>query len=276
MEYFKNKKHTFEARIKREIYDDILKIGGLSYKDCINIVVSKEDNSANIPYIQSEPECSFSSIMDSGDTVDFIKASLQFVHAKYPDVTQFKLDDGSNIECGKRKTDIPPRKMEKPFSLAHLYIALKGETWYEYHFKARMINNDSYKKYRETIQILYKPINIEYDLFKRRNKINTTQDAILSQYYDINSSWIDFFNKIPKKDRCASLFNWLPEFINIILNGLYNPFMWYIDIDRMDKTTMIECGSRNYSRGGATRKYKKTSKFSNIFPKHGGIFDGNY
>lgn len=296
--YFKNAKHTFEATVKENVSTITIAIGGLTFKNCINVSIRKDPITHNpfalsiIPYIQSEPECGFSNMLDKGDTVDFIKASLQFVNKLYPTVTSFKFDDGSNVECGIYKTNKPPRKMEKPFSLAHLYIANYGKTWYEKQFNAKMLNEKMFNQYRNTMTVMDEKITTSYNNFKEWNFISDKQDKYLKQYYSLDKTWKEFFNAIPIKDRCVALFNWLPTFINELCDNVYNPNGWYIDINTMPKTIMNIID--NPIIGGnildKTDKTDKTDKirtrkvrnnkiiFSNSMPSSfmsgGGIFDG--
>jgi hypothetical protein len=240
-EHFKNNKHTFEATINENQFGTTIKIGGKTFNDCINISINKSDlTRAIIPHIQSEPECSFDKILEEKETSDFIKVSLQYVCQKFPTVKVFKFDDMSKIDCGKKTLDIPPefRKLNKPFSLAHLYLAFHGETWYENRFGAKMINPKFYQVYKDAVKKLHEKITIDYDVFKTMNHINSAQDAILSKYYSNDKTYIEFFNSIPKSDRCTALYNWLPFFIDPLLEYSYISTGWYIDIATMPKTNM--------------------------------------
>jgi len=277
-EYFKNDKHIFEATINKGIYGDTIKIGGKSYNNCINISIDKDNSTkAIISHLQSEPECSFDKIIEEKDTSNFIKASLQYISYKYPKIKTFKFDDMSHIDCGKSKNIKPPRKQEKPFSLAHLYLATHGETWYENRFKAKMINTDAMKNYKESRNHLHKKIDIDYDKFKHLYSIDENNDAILSKYYSKDKTWIELFTSIPKDDRCIALYNWLPSFINERIKHTFNPFGWYIDIETMPKTTMEITDKPEIKGGAKTRKAKNNIKFTNkqYFESNGHIFDGN-
>lgn len=277
-EYFKNDKHIFEATIKENPYGINIKIDAKAYNDCINISIDNDDKTkAKIPHIQSEPEC-FNDIIDNKNTVNFIKASLQFVKHKYPAIKAFEFDDMSKIECGKKRIDnhVSVRKMDKPLLLAPMYIGISGETWYENKFDAKMINEEYYSKYKEKTNNLDKIIDINYEKFKWKNKINEKQDKILSKYYSTDKTWKQFFNDIPKKDRCDALFNWIPEFIENILNHTYREKGWYIYIDNMKKTHMEIVTNYNISGGNKTRKRNNNIKFTNSphYDRNGFIFDG--
>ena len=279
-EYFKNDKHIFEANINKSIFGDTIKIGGKSYNDCINISINNEfPTKAKISHLQSEPECSFDNILDNKDTVDFIKASLQYVCKKYPDIKTFEFDDMSNIECGKKKMNVLPkkRKMDKPFSLAHLYLATYGETWYEKIFGAKMINIKLYDLYKESRNKLHGKIDIDYDKFKHLYSIDDNNDKILSNYYSKDKTWIEFFKSIPRDDKCKGLYNWLPSFINEKIENTFIQNGWYIDINNMPKTIMeiVEKPNNNMKGGNQTRKSRIKITNKQYYHGNGHIFDGN-
>lgn len=277
-EYFKNDTHIFEVNINETPYGIHIKIGGKAYNDCINISIDNDEKTkAKISHIQSEPEC-FNDSIDTKDTVNFIKASLQFVNHKYPTIKSFEFDDMSKIECGKKRININVslRKMNKPLLLAPMYIGLSGETWYETKFGAKMINEEYYSNYKENTKHLDKIIDIKYEKFKWKNKINEKQDTIISKYYSTDKTWKQFFNDIPKKDRCDALFNWIPDFIETILNHTYREKGWYIDINTMKKTHMEIVDNYNIIGGNKTRKINNKIKFTNSphYDRNGFIFDG--
>ena len=279
-EYFKNEKHIFEANVT----SDFVKIGG-KYNDCINISIQRDKDNfpikAKIPHLESEPECSFDNILENIDTIDFIKASLQYVNQKFPTVTKFEFDDMSRIECGTKKGDYPPRKFDKPFSLSHFYIALNGETWYENKFGAKIGNTYFYEIYRNNLIHLHDKINMKYDIFKVNYSINEKQDSVLSKYFSEEKTWHEFFNDIPRSERCSGLFNWLETAIMDILENTFTPHGWYIDINTMPKTTM-EIIEKQMKGGKITRRIKRLGKgrikFTNKkhITRNGYIFDGEY
>ena len=110
------------------------------------------------------------------------------------------------------------------------------------------------------------------------NSINSIQDAILSKYYSNDKTWIEFFNSIPKNEKCTALYNWLPYFIDPFLEHTYIEKSWYIDIDSMPKTRMEIV--KDTPKVGGSRKTRKTRRtprgllFTNI-KLHGGGGNGH-
>jgi hypothetical protein len=263
--FFKNDKHTFKAEIKKQFFGYTVKIGGDKYNDCINISISLSDNivtDAKIAHIQSEPECGFGSILDNGDTVNFIKSSLQFCKYYFPSLKILIFDDMSNIDCGTSKNLKPPRHPEKPFSLAYLSIAKYGKTWYEDKFGAKMIDQSDYSKYREATNILKQPISMDFYDFVKKAQCTDEQSTILKKYYDPAISWNEFFNRIPKNLQCFSLYGWLGPFIHNLLKNTYDVMNWYIDIDLMVSTKFEMIGGMKRK----TRRNRKNAlKFRNQY-----------
>lgn len=257
--YFSTKYNTYKATVK----ENFIKIGGDKYSDCINIAIIYEKgipSYAKIPHLQSEPECGIEKLLnksEKGATIDFIRGSIQFVHYIYPSIKRFEFMDDSKIECANNK---PPRKINKPLSLAHSYIAKYGKTWYEYNFGAKMTNNEQYTNYRKSIAVLSEKINMDYAMFKNVNFLSDEQDAILKPIYENSKTWFEFFNGIKKEEQCMVFSMWLPYFINNLLDNTYNPNSWFIEYDRMQKTEMNVVNKK-----GGARKTKRTRKNYTVF-----------
>jgi hypothetical protein len=267
-EYFKTDKYTFQAKIQEQINGYTVKIGGRNYGDCINISVyineKREPINAKLSHIQSEVECSFDTIMKENDTVHFLIASLQFCKQKFPGIQGFELDDMSNIDCGKSKNTTPPRKLEKPFSLAHFSLAKYGETWYELQFGARMINNTLHKIYKDHTKILNQPIQMSFDEFIRKSFCLPNQIPILEQYFSPSKTWHEFFNSIPKHIQCYVLFNWLPEFVNMLISGSFNYSSWVIDVEKVPEMTIQMNVKPQHGGRKKTRRARRRGQYKLI------------
>jgi hypothetical protein len=257
--YFKNNKHTFKAILKKQFYGYTIKIGGDKYGDCISISITIENDivtKAKIAHIQSEPECGVGSILEDGDTANFIKASLQLCKHLFPSLKRIEFDDMSNIDCGISKNVKPPRHFEKPFPLSYFSIAKYGKTWYEQKFGAKMINEEAYKQYREATKILKNPIGIDFYKFISQLRIAPEQARILEHYFDPSITWHEFFNRVPKQLQCFSFDGWLTTFIIKLLNITYIERGWYIDIDDMEPTKFEMSGGARKRKTRRNRKGK--------------------
>lgn len=264
---FKTLLNTYEATVNSD--ESFIKIAGEKYKDCINIALIKKDGIpvyAKIPHLESEPECGIAKFLDKDEkdaTTDFIRGSLQLVHHLYPSVTQFEFMDDSKIECGVKKPGLPPRNMVTPLSLAYLYIAKYGKSWYEDKFNAKHINPSVYEKFRDSTKILFQPKNMRYEEFEIQNSLNKEQKEFLKPLYEKSISWNDFFKSVPKNDQCKMFVNWLPFFLAKLLNYTFINNIWIINIDTMPKTDLKDITS--VMRGGFRRNTRKNKRNSFIF-----------
>lgn len=264
---FKTRMNTFQAIVNDD--ESFVKIGGKTYKDCINITLIKKDGIpvyAKIPHLESEPECGVERFLDKNEkdaTTDFIRGSLQVINHLYPSVTQFEFMDDSKIECGEKKSATPPRKMVIPLSLAFLYIAKYGKSWYEEKFNAKHIDEKIYERYRESTKILFQPKTMSYEIFKRDNSLNKEQDEFLKPLYEKSISWNEFFISVPKDDQCKMFVNWLPFFIAKLLNYTFINNGWLIDITTMPKTDLKDI--TKVMVGGLKKNTRKNKRNSFIF-----------
>lgn len=272
MDYtIKSGKYIFHAKVKQEPYMYYIKIGTRNFGECIEISIS--DKKAKLIQVKSEPECGYPQFLEKGSgTTDMIKASLDFCFFTFG-ASVFEFDDASNMDCNPvyPENSKPPRKLNKPFSLAHHSIALYGMTWYERHFGATMINSENYKRYRKSIENLYKPITTTYEDFIKENLLNEEQIIGLKEYYEKASSLNDFFKSVPKKDNCRLFFNWLPTCIESILNDTFYSGRWCIDIHNYRHPTIsIGNSAPVFTRNSLSKKGGgPIMKFSNDMSQWG-------
>jgi hypothetical protein len=273
---FSTNTHTFRAIIKEEPYHYSIKIGGKDFTGCLEIFVDKPSHPYYKPpklvQVYSEPECWYH-LEKKGDIVDLIKGSFQLCQMLFG-VDTFCFDDNSNIECGVTNMEKkPPRKLENPFSLAHLSIAQKGKTWYETQFNAYLSDDYLRKKYKDSITRLNDStikIKDDFDTFASFNRLRQDQYDFLKPIYENTLTWADFFKSIPKERQCTMLFNWLPLFLETkILNFQPTKHEWRVylgtnkELPEMIRTTMyINTDSTNISQWGGKRKtYKKNRSY---------------
>lgn len=265
VEYFKTDKHIFQAVIQQQINGFTVKICGKSYDDCINISIYIDEQGnpihGKLSHIQSELECSFDSILKENDTVHFLSASLQFCKEKFPGIDGFDFDDMSMIDCGSSKNIQPPRRFEKPFSLAHFTLAKYGKTWYEMKFGARMSNKELYSIYRRHTETLNESIQMSFDEFIHKSSISHTQISTIEPYFSPSKTWHEFFKSIPKYIQCYVLFNWLESFINKLLDYTYHPTSWVIDADKIPPTPIQMNVKPQYGGRKKTRRTRSRGQY---------------
>ena len=259
--FFKTRRNTYKAVLTPQSFGYTVKIGGRSYLDCINISITLQNGNvtkAKIGHIQSEPECGFGTLLENGETVDFIKGALQFCKVKFPSLHTIEFDDMSMIDCGISKDKEPPRRLEKPFSLSHFSIARTGNTWYENKFGAKLIDSRLYANYRSAVHALHAPIGIPFETFCATAQITNEQAGILNTLYSPNHTWISFFNAIPKSKQCAAFYNWLPSFITDLIQNTFMHYGWSIDIDALENVPFELVDEPFLSGGKRAEKTRRT------------------
>ena len=249
-----------------------IRIGGNKFKECVNItILGLNNNKATIPHIKIEPECGYNKLLPTGFGTKLVEISLNIIKMFFHNLQIFTFDDASQIECETLKNTELPRKLKKPLNLPSLYIALYGKTWYEQKFKAKILDDNKYKEYKEKVKVLYTIVNLQfYDFLKLADLHETSPQAIkLRSYYEKaynNMSWIDMFQSIPKKEHCEIFWNWLSGFIERFIGFNVQEYKWYIDIndipDMIDdiKIIKLHCGGNRKTLKKKYSKNKKTMK----------------
>lgn len=253
-------------------YNFLVKIEGTNGASCVEIFIKKKTLSL-VAQIYSEEDCSHDGTLMDGATVDMIKGSLQICFVFFG-ITQFELNDESNIECD---TTPVPRKRIKPLSLAQLTIIKYGQTWYERNFQAYLKNESDRIAYTKGLENLNKPITMSFNDFSEYISLYPEQEVALKPFYTTSSTWSEFLKKIPKEKHCELLY-WAPEFINRLMKFNVRYPLWVIDLEKMTNTTVliftnnVSCrlqggaGRRKTrSRRKTTRKQKPLFVFSNKF-----------
>ena len=230
--------NTLSAR--DQIYCRNFKIGG-NHFDCVNVSISYKNNqpvSASIPH---DPDCSIDTQLDRGQgSLVMIKTLLQYIHSHIPSICEINFEDKSNIECATDNEIQKSSKFRKrgsnvyPISLYHFSIAFNGKTWYEKHFHARQKDMNKHNKYRAKINEL---------LYSNEVKTNTSfiqflqiaQPPIeivdkLERYYATSVTFGDFFQSIPKRDRCKLVRDWISIFMSYHLKDVFSNTDWIIEL----------------------------------------------
>jgi len=242
---FKSEKNTFIATIQDRRYGYYVRIGGKTFDGCLEIFINNEET--KIAQIYSEPECGFDLDLAKDGTVDMIKSALQLCQVLFGS-NQFKLDDDSNIECGKKNySHKPPRKPIKPLSLLYLTLAKECKTWYELHFNAYIENETERNRYYESIMKLNDKINIEYNTFVKMAYIDDGIYDELHQYFNSSDTWLEFIKRIPKDKHCK-LLKWVPSYFEKLMK--FNPahYKWIIRLDSAFKTSPIQNTDKDKSK----------------------------
>ena len=186
---------------------------------------------------------------------------LNYVYSEIPTLAYIKFDDKSNIECATEeelKKGSRYRKKGtyvKPMPLYYFSIVFNGQTWYEKHFNATQKDEIKHNQYRTRVnEFLYSPYcktNMKFDRFVSLFGKREDEMYELYTYFDGANTFHDFFQSIPKQDRCRLVGPWIEQFMKFILKDVFYNTDWIIQFP-------IISGGGNKKmriRNNKTRKY---------------------
>lgn len=231
-----------------EIYNRSFKIGG-DYPDCVNVSVRYHENKpvyAYIPHAMYDPECSIETPLERGSSVIMIKTLLNHVHQQIPSIKEIAFEDKSNIECAsedevrtkgsrfrKRGTNVIP------VPLYFFSIAFNGKTWYEKYFHARQKDDDKHHAYRERIKYVFESAkfkeNLSFGVFLEITEISRYRDEI-KNYYHKSNTLEEFFQSMPKSDRCRLVRDWIDKFMTYHFTDFFSNSNWVISMPLSETT----------------------------------------
>lgn len=260
-----------------QVISHTFKLGG-DNEDCIDATVfygpTNQPTHGKIPYIEYDEKCAIGSSLPRGiGTILMIKTLLHYIHRKYPSVTTFEFDDMSHIECASEQNQQTLQRHQrkkgtkiKPMNLYHFSIAYNDQTWYEKYFGAILKDAEQYRRYRERIQTLTDPSSkVDFIQFLQLASPPQDQFEYLDKKYHQATTYREFFQSIPKEDRCSILYPWISTFMNNILGSTFTNYGWIIDVTKMPTH---QGGKR---RGGTRKKsnyYLPRGRIVNYSEKH--------
>lgn len=274
---------TFRIKETKWIHGDRIishtfKMGGED-EHCVDATIfygpDNQPTHGKIPYIEHSDGCAIGSTLDRGSgTILMCKTLLKHIHKKYPSVRTFKFDDMSHIECAtEEEQKIASRYQRKkgtkvkPLNLYHLSIAYNGCTWYEKYFGARLENADQYRQYQERVRSLTRPEDkVDFITFVQMAMVPKDQFEYLEKRYEQSSTYREFFESIPKKDRCMILYPWITTFMTEWLGNTFTNTNWVIDITTMPSQRKQQ-GGRHSTRKNSTY-YLPKGRIINYTEKH--------
>jgi hypothetical protein len=247
------------------IYSRNFKIGG-DYTDCVNVSITYDEYnkpvSAKFPTLVYDEKCSLTSELDRGEgTIIMIKTLLKYIKNKIPEINEFVFEDKSNIECvivtppcalggtsaecgtDEEKHQKRHRKRgtyARPLVLYYFSIAFNHVTWYEKHFNAYQKNLIIHRAYRARVKELLekKVMKPSFNDFLRISQPPMKYLDELKILYEKSETYGDFFNSIPKNDRCRLTREWIPTFMEYYLDSVFSNKDWVIDVRKMDEKNM--------------------------------------
>ena len=200
--------------------------------------------------------------MEGGEnSVGMIKVLLRYIHSKIPEITSFTFEDYSKIECGteeekKEKEDRPLGTHAYPVSLFYFSLAFNGMTWYEKHFRAKLVEDAQYRTYRDNVKRICetKESKMSFEDFIAISTPTVEQIQELQSYYEKANTYHEFFISIPYKRRCPLVRTWIHNFMAHILKGVFQHTDWVINVNTMDNPILMG-GKRNTRKKSMCRTY---------------------
>ena len=241
-------KYTFKISdntiiVRDEIYSRNFRIGG-KIPDCVTVSIVYYQNNISYAYmsfVNYFPDCSLETPLDRGiGTNIMIKTLLNYIHRQLPSITEVKFEDKSNIECAteddilKKGARRKPGTNVYPIELYYFSIAFNGETWYEKNFKARHEDINKHEKYRQRIQNVFYSTELKTSIsFDEFRVIANPPIELLDElhnFYDKSNTYNEFFQSMPKIDRCRLVKDWLNKFMLYHLHDVFDNRKWIIEL----------------------------------------------
>jgi hypothetical protein len=225
---------------ERVVSGKIITIGGKN--SCVAIQTESASDTAHLLNVKrTNGGCELNGKEIRGDlTIKMMCLAFTILKRHVPEIKHIKLEDKSDIPCERHDKSVVG------ISLALYQIMFYGETWYERHFKAQLVNTLLRNAYNDAKRNLENAPAMDFDF--ANDKLN----LILRPFLQESSSWRDFFSHIHKlENRCEVIFPWYKKAIQRIFNDInFERQSWIIDVDDISS-----CLSTQYTElaGGGRR-----------------------
>ena len=148
-------------------------------------------------------------------------------------------------------------------------ILFNGQTWYEKYFNAKQKDEVRHLQYRTRVdEFLYSSefkANMQFDRFVSLIDKREEEMTELYQYYNNANNFNDFFQSIPKQERCRLIRSWIEQFMKFILKDVFYNENWIIlfplEISGGNKKTRNKNNKNNKTRKYYCPKGIITNKF---------------
>jgi hypothetical protein len=251
-----NDKNTidFDTRLVKKI-GSIITVGGRN--SCVSIEIFDNSDTAHFLNVKrTNGGCELNDKIIKGDlTVKMICLAFTITKEYASHISKIALEDMSDFACKRRNNSIVG------ISLALHELMFRQMTWYERHFKAKLINDDLYKSYIENRNNFNKKPPIDFDF--RNNDLNIALRPVII----VAKSWKDFFayiNNEYKDEKCDIIFPWYKQAISLIFENInYERQNWIIELAGIPDCISIEYIAENRLAGG-NRTRKRNKENNNI------------
>ena len=214
-----------------------------------------ESHIADLSWIEHDVLCGVNKDLDKHDgTKHLMKLILDIVKHNFAWITQVKLTDGSKFDCENPYKG----KISRKIMLAYYNLALYGKTWYEAHFKAKLLNAGDDVLLKENVNRFNDPsIKLPWNIFRLRYRIQEYEDILKTAYETSNTyrEWLTLLRK-DKITYCWYIRDWIVPFVDDVLDHI--PLSrWVIDIDDINDYQYTVFAVETNKKGG---QYKKATR----------------
>ena len=208
----KTENHIFQTKIRKTSYGHFIEINGITFSGSMELLLNHTFSNV-VSQVHAETK-------NLSTVVAMLKGALQLCKTLF-NASIFEFSDYSTT-CSS--------SVQRPLSLAHSYIIDYMKTWYEFHFNAKIKEDEQYDLYRKNLEKLKQPISLDFEKFCIKYHIE--QYEALEPFYKKAKSWLDFLQSIPRLEQCNRI-------IDSIIDFKPSHETWIIDVNNMEPIQMI-------------------------------------
>jgi len=255
-------KYTFLITDNTNLYDGRIScryfmIGGefwkclhvfIDYKDELPVSACIPDNSMYTNTIFADDESPYQdNCLDQEGFIVMFRTLMNHVHTQLPSITKVDFHDKTHMDCETEHETFSGGTYLTRLSVAlyDLSIAFNGKTWFEHYFHARMKDADRHRAYRARVdQLLHSSelkagIPFNEFIYSISVVIGDVYQwvAPLQPSYDASATFGEFFQAMPRADRCRLVRYWISYFMKHHLGDVFSHSGWVLDLPLSDAPT---------------------------------------
>lgn len=238
-----------------------LHVGGDGKRDCVDILVKRYEEVANLVEVKHHPGCAVGRDFARGGSRRMLRAAFECVRRLAPWVTTIHLWDKSYVPCGAATV-----------SLAPLHIIKSGQTWYEHHFGAHVGHSAAgaeHRAYRRAVSALARDAALKsalpWETFCDAYGADP-EDDLLRQAYEPADTFGAFFQAVQaaterdaQRAFCVAVAPWAERLVEAHTAmgprlGSWIRQPWFVDLPREDVYEPDVSVQAPQAGGGATTR----------------------
>lgn len=259
--------HSMDLTVRYDARGDLetlkLHIGGDGKRDCVDMLVKRREEVANLVEVKHHPGCAVGRDFARGGSRRMLRAAFECVRRLAPWVTTIHLWDKSFVPCDATTV-----------SLAPLYIIKCGQTWYEHHFGAHVGHGGAagaeHRAYRRAVDALMRDTalkaRLSWDAFCDAYGVDPDHH-LLRHAYESADTFGAFFDAVQaataargaQQAFCAAVAPWAERLVEAhtamgprLASWIRQP--WFVDLPRdAEYEPHVSVQARAGAGGGAMR-----------------------